>query len=132
MCAIYFHFLVQRFTPSTQTNSFSSTSRGCTCSIRFSIYPNVISLPVSSTTLSGRPTVTGLKLFFFVCHFISTTRAVIYFFLFAFYRFNSTATPTGIKLGDLFMSYRSMFQDVRTAVDFVHLKVSAHSVKDMM
>lgn len=35
---------------------------------------------------------------------------------------DSTATPTGIKLGDLFMSYRSMFQDVRTAVDFVHLK----------
>ena len=45
--------------------------------------------------------------------------------LFVSYRLNSTATPTGIKLGDLFMSYRSMFQDVRTAVDFVHLKVSA-------
>ena len=50
-----------------------------------------------------------------------------WFFLllpFVFYRFNRTATPTGIKLGDLFMSYRSMFQDVRTAVDFVHLKVT--------
>jgi len=31
-------------------------------------------------------------------------------------------TSTGIKLGDLFMSYKSMFQDVRTAVDYVHLK----------
>ena len=25
-------------------------------------------------------------------------------------------------IGDLFMSYKSMFQDVRTAVDYVHLK----------
>lgn len=31
-------------------------------------------------------------------------------------------TSTGVKLGDLFMSYKSMFQDVRTAVDYVHLK----------
>jgi len=31
-------------------------------------------------------------------------------------------TSTGIKFGDLFMSYQSMFQDVRTAVDYVHIK----------
>lgn len=30
-----------------------------------------------------------------------------------------------MKLGDLFMSFKSMFQDVRTAVDYVHLKVAA-------
>lgn len=30
---------------------------------------------------------------------------------------------TGFKDGDLFMSYRSMFQDVRDAVDWVHYKV---------
>lgn len=35
---------------------------------------------------------------------------------------HSDVTSTGIKLGDLFMSYKSMFQDVRTAVDYVHLK----------
>uniref|UniRef100_A0A8C7DJM6 Cytosolic purine 5'-nucleotidase n=1 Tax=Oncorhynchus kisutch TaxID=8019 RepID=A0A8C7DJM6_ONCKI len=29
---------------------------------------------------------------------------------------------TGFKNGDLFMSYKSMFQDVRDAVDWVHLK----------
>lgn len=29
-----------------------------------------------------------------------------------------------MKLGDLFMSYKSVFQDVRTAVDYVHMKVS--------
>uniref|UniRef100_A0A8C7NN97 Cytosolic purine 5'-nucleotidase n=1 Tax=Oncorhynchus mykiss TaxID=8022 RepID=A0A8C7NN97_ONCMY len=31
---------------------------------------------------------------------------------------------TGFKNGDLFMSYKSMFQDVRDAVDWVHLKGS--------
>lgn len=31
---------------------------------------------------------------------------------------------TGFKNGDLFMSYKSMFQDVRDAVDWVHFKVS--------
>lgn len=31
---------------------------------------------------------------------------------------------TGFKDGDLFMSYRSMFQDVRDAVDWVHYKGS--------
>lgn len=30
---------------------------------------------------------------------------------------------TGFKNGDLFMSYKSMFQDVRDAVDWVHFKV---------
>lgn len=28
---------------------------------------------------------------------------------------------TGVKIGELFMSFRSIFQDVRSAVDFVHL-----------
>jgi 5'-nucleotidase len=41
--------------------------------------------------------------------------AIIWIFL-------NNRTSTGIKLGDLFMSYKSMFQDVRTAVDYVHLK----------
>lgn len=34
----------------------------------------------------------------------------------------SSATSTGITCGDLFMSYKSIFQDVRSAVDFVHEK----------
>ncbi|XP_051002681.1 cytosolic purine 5'-nucleotidase isoform X3 [Acomys russatus] len=35
-----------------------------------------------------------------------------------------TSCDTGFKDGDLFMSYRSMFQDVRDAVDWVHYKGS--------
>ncbi|XP_077960707.1 cytosolic purine 5'-nucleotidase isoform X2 [Gasterosteus aculeatus] len=35
-----------------------------------------------------------------------------------------TSCATGFKDGDLFMSYRSMFQDVRDAVDWVHFKGS--------
>ncbi|KAB1270821.1 Cytosolic purine 5'-nucleotidase [Camelus dromedarius] len=35
-----------------------------------------------------------------------------------------TSCETGFKDGDLFMSYRSMFQDVRDAVDWVHYKGS--------
>ncbi|MGH0187307.1 UNVERIFIED_CONTAM: hypothetical protein FKN15_024042 [Acipenser sinensis] len=34
-----------------------------------------------------------------------------------------TSCDTGFKDGDLFMSYKSMFQDVRDAVDWVHYKV---------
>jgi hypothetical protein len=30
----------------------------------------------------------------------------------------------GVRCGDLFMSYKSIFQDMRTAIDHVHLKVS--------
>uniref|UniRef100_H3D3G4 5'-nucleotidase, cytosolic IIb n=1 Tax=Tetraodon nigroviridis TaxID=99883 RepID=H3D3G4_TETNG len=33
-----------------------------------------------------------------------------------------TSCETGFKHGDLFMSYKSMFQDVRDAVDWVHFK----------
>uniref|UniRef100_H2UJU5 5'-nucleotidase, cytosolic IIb n=1 Tax=Takifugu rubripes TaxID=31033 RepID=H2UJU5_TAKRU len=33
-----------------------------------------------------------------------------------------TSCETGFKNGDLFMSYKSMFQDVRDAVDWVHFK----------
>ena len=32
--------------------------------------------------------------------------------------------PTGVKDGDLFMHYKSVFQDVREAVDWVHIIVS--------
>lgn len=35
----------------------------------------------------------------------------------------SSSCETGFKNGDLFMSYKSMFQDVRDAVDWVHFKV---------
>ncbi len=35
----------------------------------------------------------------------------------------SSSCETGFKDGDLFMSYKSMFQDVRDAVDWVHFKV---------
>lgn len=35
----------------------------------------------------------------------------------------SLSCVTGFKNGDLFMSYKSMFQDVRDAVDWVHFKV---------
>jgi len=31
---------------------------------------------------------------------------------------------TGVKGGDLFMSFKSIFQDVRSAVDYVHLQVN--------
>lgn len=34
-----------------------------------------------------------------------------------------SSLPNGFKHGDLFMSYRSMFQDVRDAMDFIHDKV---------
>ncbi|XP_013392914.1 cytosolic purine 5'-nucleotidase isoform X2 [Lingula anatina] len=34
---------------------------------------------------------------------------------------------TGVKYGDLFMSYKSIFQDVRGAVDWVHIKGSLKS-----
>lgn len=37
---------------------------------------------------------------------------------------NPRSCETGFKNGDLFMSYKSMFQDVRDAVDWVHFKVS--------
>uniref|UniRef100_A0A3Q3LVH5 5'-nucleotidase, cytosolic IIb n=1 Tax=Mastacembelus armatus TaxID=205130 RepID=A0A3Q3LVH5_9TELE len=36
--------------------------------------------------------------------------------------FFSPSCETGFKDGDLFMSYKSMFQDVRDAVDWVHFK----------
>lgn len=36
----------------------------------------------------------------------------------------SSSCETGFKNGDLFMSYKSMFQDVRDAVDWVHFKVT--------
>lgn len=35
---------------------------------------------------------------------------------------DSNTTSTGVKCGDLFMSYKSIFQDVRNAVDWVHEK----------
>jgi len=35
----------------------------------------------------------------------------------------SPSRESGFKNGDLFMSYKSMFQDVRDAVDWVHFKV---------
>lgn len=37
----------------------------------------------------------------------------------------SPSCETGFKDGDLFMSYKSMFQDVRDAVDWVHFKVNS-------
>lgn len=33
--------------------------------------------------------------------------------------------PTGVKCGDLFMSFKSIFQNLRQAVDWVHLQVSS-------
>jgi len=35
--------------------------------------------------------------------------------------------PTGVKCGDLYMSFKSIFQDCRDAVDWVHYKVKALS-----
>ena len=32
---------------------------------------------------------------------------------------------TGVNCGELYMSYKSIFQDVRDAVDFVHMNVSS-------
>lgn len=34
----------------------------------------------------------------------------------------SNREPTGVRCGDLFMSFKSIFQDVRNAVDWVHEK----------
>lgn len=42
----------------------------------------------------------------------------------------SLSCETGFKNGDLFMSYKSMFQDVRDAVDWVHFKVRGLRCKD--
>ena len=39
----------------------------------------------------------------------------------------TSSEPTGVKDGDLFMHYKSVFQDVRDAVDWVHLVVSTSS-----
>jgi hypothetical protein len=38
----------------------------------------------------------------------------------------SYSEATGVRCGDLFMSYKSIFQDVRNAVDWVHEKVRLH------
>jgi len=35
-----------------------------------------------------------------------------------------TREPTGVKCGDLYMSYKAIFQDVRSAMDWVHIKGS--------
>ena len=35
---------------------------------------------------------------------------------------------TGVTQGDLLMSFRSIFQDVRAAVDWVHIKVGTMSL----
>lgn len=32
-----------------------------------------------------------------------------------------TRESTGVRSGDLFMSFRSIFQDVRSAMDYVHI-----------
>lgn len=40
----------------------------------------------------------------------------------------SSSCEMGFKDGDLFMSYKSMFQDVRDAVDWVHFKVSTPDI----
>lgn len=35
----------------------------------------------------------------------------------------AVSEPTGVKCGDLYMSFKSILQDVRDAVDWVHFKV---------
>lgn len=35
---------------------------------------------------------------------------------------SSFSEKTGVKAGELFMSFKSIFQDVRRAIDFVHIK----------
>ncbi|CAK9298872.1 unnamed protein product [Gordionus sp. m RMFG-2023] len=39
-----------------------------------------------------------------------------------------TRDVTGVKCGDIFMSYQSLFQDVRSAVDFIHAQGSLKSL----
>ena len=34
----------------------------------------------------------------------------------------------GFKYGDLFMSFKSVFQDIRNAVDYVHMQVTMNDV----
>lgn len=43
---------------------------------------------------------------------------IFHYFFFFLYIFRE---KTGVRAGDLFMSFRSIFQDVRTAMDHVHL-----------
>jgi hypothetical protein len=65
----------------------------------------------------------------FDTHFIYSFGFFVMFFS-SFY-----SCETEFKDGDLFMSYRSMFQDVRDAVDWVHYKVSrccSHSGNNFM
>ncbi|XP_047000015.1 cytosolic purine 5'-nucleotidase isoform X3 [Schistocerca americana] len=44
-----------------------------------------------------------------------------------------TSETTGVKAGDLFMSYKSMFQDIRNAVDWVHLQgdLKSETIKNL-
>lgn len=37
------------------------------------------------------------------------------------FHFPDFSEKTGVRAGDLFMSYKSIFQDVRSAMDHVHL-----------
>ena len=45
---------------------------------------------------------------------ISRLKCADFFFL--------SRAKEGFKIGDLFMSFKSVFQDVRSAVDFVHMQ----------
>ena len=40
-----------------------------------------------------------------------------------------SSEPEGVRCGDLYMSYKSIFQDLRAAIDYVHLKVSNNNMK---
>ena len=64
--------------------------------------------PLSSSKLSFR------KLGWFVLNVLLSSEC--------FFLLNSE--PTGVKCGDLYMSFKSIFQDIRNAVDFVHIRVS--------
>ena len=113
-------------TPSTQINSFNWMNRGCMCWTRSSICPSATCWPALSITSAARPTMIGIANFRLFSHPFGDVKP--YSLSFRWYIINyclDCRTSTGIKLGDLFMSYKSMFQDVRTAVDHVHLKVGS-------
>ena len=40
-----------------------------------------------------------------------------------------TDTLTGVKKGDLLLSWESIFEDIRSAVDWVHMKVGGEIIK---
>ena len=97
--------------PNIQTNSFSLMRKGSMSSTLCSIFQRSSCYPVS-WTISSKALSTRSKFFSHLktsCHDLSVHR-----------------TKDGFKCesGSVWLSYKSLFQDVRGAVDYVHVKGS--------